>query len=101
MSVDGEAALAIAAMALVTLGLRLGGYWMMGWVPLTPRVRRGLEALPGAVLVSLVAPTVLAGGWVAAAVVLVTGLAMRLAKRDFLAIFAGMGTAALLRQLGL
>lgn len=101
MSVDGEAALAIAAMALVTLGLRVGGYWMMGWVPLTPRVRRGLEALPGAVLVSLVAPAVLAGGWVAAGVVLATGLAMRLTKRDFLAVFAGMGAAALLRQLGL
>jgi uncharacterized membrane protein len=100
MTLDLDATLTIAGMALITFLLRAGGYWLMGLVPLTPRVRRGLEALPGAVLISLVAPAVVAGGWLGALCVAVTATVMRLTKRDFLAVFAGMALAALVRQLG-
>ncbi|MDN3718266.1 AzlD domain-containing protein [Roseibium salinum] len=48
-------------MTLVTYTLRAGGYWVMGRLPITPRVRRGLEALPGAIIVSTVLPIVFAG----------------------------------------
>jgi uncharacterized membrane protein len=38
-------AAAIAAMAVATYAMRAGGFWLMGHVPLTPRLRRILEAL--------------------------------------------------------
>ena len=63
---------AIAAMAGVTLALRLGGYWLMGHVKLTARVSRGLEALPGCIFIAVALP-----------------------------LAAGMGAAGLLRALGI
>ena len=47
---------AIAAMSVVTLLLRMGGYWIIGRVPLTARLRRGLEALPVAIFAASVLP---------------------------------------------
>ena len=47
---------------LVTYLTRVSGFWLVGRVTLSPRVESGLRALPGAVLVSLVAPTVLTTG---------------------------------------
>jgi uncharacterized membrane protein len=38
--------MAILAMALVTYAIRSGGFWLMGYVPLTRRVRSILNALP-------------------------------------------------------
>ena len=38
---------AILAMAAATALMRLGGYWLMASVPVTRRVRRMLDALPG------------------------------------------------------
>ena len=43
---------AILAMGAVTYSIRAGGFWLMGHVPLTARVRRMLEALPGTVVVA-------------------------------------------------
>ena len=45
--VRGDVMLAIAVMTAVTVALRLGGFWLMGYVTVTPRVRRMLAALPG------------------------------------------------------
>jgi Branched-chain amino acid transport protein (AzlD) len=42
--------IAIAAMAVVTYAIRAGGFWLMGYVPLTQRMRSILNALPGSVL---------------------------------------------------
>jgi Branched-chain amino acid transport protein (AzlD) len=44
--------IAIAAMAMVTYVIRAGGFWLMGYVPLTQRVRSVLNALPGSVICS-------------------------------------------------
>ncbi|HSJ41570.1 MAG TPA: AzlD domain-containing protein, partial [Xanthobacteraceae bacterium] len=48
--------MAILAMALVTYAIRSGGFWLMGYVPLTRRVRSILNALPGAVIVAIILP---------------------------------------------
>ena len=55
---DGEAGIlaAILTMAAATYAMRAGGFWLMGHVPLTARVRRMLEALPGSVVVATVLP---------------------------------------------
>ena len=50
---DAGAWLTIAVMAAVTVGIRCGGFWLMGYVPLTRRVRSILNALPGAVIMAI------------------------------------------------
>ncbi len=47
-------------MAAVTYAIRAGGFWLLGYVPLTPRVRSMLNALPGAVIASMILPLAVA-----------------------------------------
>ena len=91
----------IFATALVTILLRLGGYWLMARVPMTLRVRRGLEALPASIFIATVAPIALKAGVAGTAAVVVAALAMFLLKRELPALAAGFATAAGLRALGL
>jgi uncharacterized membrane protein len=88
---------AILAMAMVTYSMRAGGFWLMRYVTVTPRVRRMLEASPGAVIVATVAPIVVREGLPALIAVLVGGGVMLLWRRDYLAVIAGMAAAAGLR----
>jgi uncharacterized membrane protein len=92
---------AIGAMALVTLLMRVGGYWLIGRVPLTLRLRRGLEALPAAIFAATILPLAVRGGpagWIAALVVAGT---MLLTGREIAALAAGLAAAAGARALGL
>ena len=56
----------ILAMAVATYLTRVSGFWLMGHVPLTARLRRMLEALPGAVVAATVLPIVMKTGMPAA-----------------------------------
>jgi uncharacterized membrane protein len=89
--------LAILAMAAATYPMRAGGYWLMGHVPLTRRVRKMLEASPGAVIVATILPILIREGWPAAVAILAAGAAMYLLRRDYIAVAAGMAVAAILR----
>ncbi|AHY46076.1 putative membrane protein [Rubrobacter radiotolerans] len=74
MSVDPLVVATIALMALATYATRAGGLWLASRIEPGGRVGSFLEAIPGAILVSLVAPVVVLGGpalWVAAAAVLI------------------------------
>jgi uncharacterized membrane protein len=58
-----EAALAtIAGMAVVTYATRASGLWLGNRLRITPRIDAFMAALPGAILVSLVAPAVFRAG---------------------------------------
>ncbi len=46
--------IAILAMALATYLCRISGVVLMGFIPLTPQVRRGLAALPGSIVFATV-----------------------------------------------
>jgi uncharacterized membrane protein len=98
--VHADTMLAIAIMGAITIFLRLGGFFLMSYVPVTPRVRRMLDALPGSVIASAVVPVALQGGIVATSAVLIAMLAMYLSRSDIVAIFSGVGAAALLRAIG-
>jgi uncharacterized membrane protein len=52
----------IVVLALATYLTRVSGFWLMGHVPVTLRVRRMLETLPGAIVVATVAPLAVRGG---------------------------------------
>lgn len=92
---------AVLAMALATYAMRAGGYWLMGRVPLTPLLRRMLEALPGSIVAATVLPIIVNGGAVAVLAVGTAGAVMWIRRSDFLAVLAGMSVAAALRAAGL
>lgn len=95
-----EVWIAIAVMAVVTVFSRLGGYWLMAYVPVTPRVRRMLDALPGAIIISAIAPVVLNGGVVVIVAVLAAIVVTVIKRNDFIAVTTGMLVAALARAFG-
>lgn len=61
MSADVLAA--IAAMAIATVATRLAGLFVPAGFARRGRLQSAFEAMPVAVLVAIVAPTVLATGW--------------------------------------
>src|SRR3712207_9428374 len=62
MSLDPQALLAITLMAIATYATRSGGLWLASRLALSERTEAWLGYIPGAILVSLVAPTALTGG---------------------------------------
>jgi uncharacterized membrane protein len=91
----------IAAMAAVTVAIRYGGFALMGYIPLTRRVRSVLNALPGAVVVAIIVPLAVRGGLAASLAIIVALLAMALRRNDLLAVVCGVGAAALVRALAI
>jgi uncharacterized membrane protein len=89
----------IFAMAAVTYVTRFGGFLLMGYVPLTGRVRAFLQALPGAVVVAIVLPIAVRDGLPAIVAVAVALAAMAWRRNDLIAVVCGVGVAALIRNL--
>jgi uncharacterized membrane protein len=62
MMIDSATLLAILAMAIATYATRVSGYLLLGGVTVRGRLKAALDALPPAILVSVIAPTVVATG---------------------------------------
>ncbi len=62
MALDPMTLLTIVLMALVTYATRAGGLWLASRLALSERAEAWLDYIPRAILVSIVAPVVLAGG---------------------------------------
>jgi uncharacterized membrane protein len=91
----------LAAMAVAVILCRLGGYWLIGRFTIRTRLRKILNALPGAIIASTIAPILFTGGasaWLALAVAALTMIAVR---NDFAALAAGVLIAAGARAAGL
>ena len=95
------AIIGILAMAAATLMTRLAGYWLMGHIPMTRRVRRGLEILPGAIMAAIVVPIVAKAGPVALLAVMVAAGSMMVRRNEFLAVGLALAAASLARAFGL
>lgn len=91
----------IVAMAIATYVTRASGFWLMGHVPLTARLRRMLEALPGAVVAATVLPIVMRTGMPAVLAVAAALGAIIVRRNEFLAIALGCAAAAAARVAGL
>jgi uncharacterized membrane protein len=92
--------LIIGLCALVTYSYRVGGLLLAEHLPQEGPINRALRALPGTILISLVAPGVLdAGPWGLAGAGL-TALVLIISKNVFLAMLAGVVLVALSRNLG-
>jgi uncharacterized membrane protein len=87
----------ILGMALVTYATRAGGFWLMGLVTPSPRIEAWLSQIPGAVLVAIVAPTVLASSLAETLAALATVLVAIRTKNVLAAMVVGVAAVFLLR----
>lgn len=96
LSIDPVTALAIVAMASVTYATRIAGVFLVGKLSLQGRAKAAFDAIPAAVLVAVVAPVMLATGWIETVAAAVTVLAA--AHLPLLAVVAvGVATVVVLR----
>lgn len=92
--------LAILGMALATYLCRISGVVLMSFVPLTPRVRRGLAALPGSIVVATVLPLIERLGLAAGLALLAAIASMVIRRSELLALVTGMVVVSLMRAAG-
>lgn len=91
--------LALAAMACASYACRLGGFLLMGYIPITPRVEAALRAMPLGVMIGIVMPAASAGKWPEVIALAVVGTTMKISRNDLAAALAGAATVALCRWL--
>jgi uncharacterized membrane protein len=92
-----ELLLPLFALALASFACRAGGFWLMRFVTVTPRLRATLAAAPLAVMLGLITPAALRGGppeWAGLVAALVV---MRIVRNDLVAMFSGVIAVALWR----
>ena len=91
---DMSVVLAIAGAALATYGLRLGGLLLAEHLPQNGGFKRFMEALPGTILLSLVAPGIFSAGALGGIAALATALCAWKTRNVLLAMVVGMGLVA-------
>jgi uncharacterized membrane protein len=91
----------IGLAALVTYSLRIGGLLLSEKLPKAERFKKFMDALPGTILLSLIAPRIAAAGFWGGVAVLCTGLCSYFTRNIFLAMLVGVGIVALARHTGL
>lgn len=90
---------AILVMALATYATRLGGYILMGFIPITGRLERFLRHMAGGVLLAIVMAATFRGDppiWLALAL---TVAVLLLTRKAMLAMLGSVALVALLRYL--
>ncbi len=92
-----DALVTILGMALVTYATRAGGMWLVGRASPSPRVQAWLRQVPGAVLVSIIAPVALASGPAETAAALAAALVAARTRNLLLAMLVGVAAVRLLR----
>ncbi|TGD97145.1 AzlD family protein [Methylobacterium nonmethylotrophicum] len=93
--------IAILALALVTYLCRASGVVLMSRVRLTPRVERGLRALPGSIVVATALPTGLSAGLPGLLGLVTAAGVMAVTRFELAAVLAGLGVVAAGRAVGL
>lgn len=99
MTASRAALLAILGMALATYATRVAGLPLARRLPRSPRFEAWLNAIPGTILVAIVAPALVNGGPRQSLAGLATLLVAWRTRNLLLAIGAGALAAALLRLL--
>ncbi len=87
-------------MAAASFACRAGGFLLMGFVPITPRLEAALRAIPLAVMIGILAPVVARGQPAELAGIAAVTLIMKLAGNELLAALAGVAIVAIARAAG-
>lgn len=98
MTVDPMVLAAFAAMAGATYFTRVAGFWLVRRVRLGGRLSGALAAMPGSILVALIAPVVLTTGPAESGAALVT-VALGWRLPPLVAIAGGVAAVVALRAL--
>ena len=93
-------AVVIIAMTIAVYLTRAGGFWLIGRITIGQRLRKMLDALPGAIIAATIAPLLLHGGVSALCAVGAALVVMIMVRNDFAAVGAGLAAAALVRAAG-
>jgi uncharacterized membrane protein len=93
-----ESFVVIVLAALATYSLRLGGLLLASHLPKSGRIRQAMDALPGALLFSLVLPPIVAEGVWGVVAAAMTGIIAFRTRNTLLAMMAGVGVIFLQRQ---
>lgn len=101
MSMPFETLAVILGLGILSHACRLGGFFLMRYVAITPRVEAWLGAIPVALIGAILGPVAYTGGppeWLGLATAI--GL-MRYSGNDFLSVLAAIAVVAGARALGL
>ncbi len=90
--------LTIGLAAMVTYLLRFGGLMLAGSLPRSGRWKRFMDALPGTILLSLIAPAIVSAGLWGGVGTLATALCAYKTKNLLLSMLFGVAIVALSRQ---
>ncbi|MDP9137007.1 MAG: AzlD domain-containing protein [Pseudomonadota bacterium] len=99
MTLDPWTALAILGMALATFATRAGGFLLMRFITVRGRMRVALDALPAAILMAVIAPTVLTTGPAEVAAGAITTVAAMLRLPLIAVVVVGVVSVVVLRKL--
>lgn len=91
--------LAVAAMALATYLCRIAGAVVMSRVAITPRMERGLRALPGSIILATILPMTIDNGLPAIVSIAAGVVTMAFTRIELVGLAAGLGTLSLIRAL--
>ncbi|MEM9027029.1 MAG: AzlD domain-containing protein [Pseudomonadota bacterium] len=97
MPAETVAVLTIIGVALVTLSTRVGGFWLMSHVTVTPALEAFLRALASSVVVAAIAPAVWHGDWAVRIAVAAATVVMIVCRQVWIAMIAGIAVASLWR----
>jgi uncharacterized membrane protein len=96
---DVPTLLAITAMSAATLATRLGGYLLLGRVNLRGRAKAAFDALPPAILMAVIAPTIFLTGPAETLAAAFTAVAALLRLPLLAVILTGVASVVVLRLL--
>jgi uncharacterized membrane protein len=99
-AIKPQVLLAVGLAAAVTYSLRLGGLLLATHFPRAGRFRQGLDALPGALLFSLVLPSIVAEGYWGLLATVLTAIVVLRSRNTLLAMLVGMSVIFLARKFG-
>ncbi|MCP4352461.1 MAG: AzlD domain-containing protein [Desulfobacterales bacterium] len=91
--------LIIGLSAIITYGLRVGGLLLSDRLPQTGKFKKFMDALPGTILLSLVAPGIVSAGFWGVVAASCTAVCTYKTKNVFLSMIIGVTIVAVHRQI--
>lgn len=98
MNIDPLILITIIGMAIATYFTRAGGFWLMGRFSPSKRLERGLRAVPAAIMISIVAPSVITRGLPEIMAAVTTGIVAWRTNNPLVAMVIGVLTVIIMRQ---